>query len=229
MDFAWCDRCAKQGWALFFIFVSLLATLILAPLITGLALLGIKSERLRRTIVVVMTAFLAVCSINLVWRMFPSDFTTFHVDDHLINEVMLGVEVLMAGYVIYLGVKHKRPLIVAFMLAQSALMIWFELAYGKQMHVGQNLFVDKFSIIMALINGVVGGLICVYALGYMKEYHEHHHPELKDRRPFLFGTMFIFLGAMFGLVFANNLVWFFFFWEITTLCSFFLIGYKEDE
>jgi ech hydrogenase subunit A len=34
---------------------------------------------------------------------------------------------------------------------------------------------------------------------------------------------------MFGLVFSNNLVWVYFFWEVTTLCSFILIGYTETE
>ena len=33
---------------------------------------------------------------------------------------------------------------------------------------------------------------------------------------------------MFGVVFANNLVWLFFFWEVTTACSFLLIGYTRD-
>ena len=37
------------------------------------------------------------------------------------------------------------------------------------------------------------------------------------------------MGAMFGLIFANNLVWLFLFWEITTLCSFLLIGYTQTE
>ncbi len=37
--------------------------------------------------------------------------------------------------------------------------------------------------------------------------------------------MVIFLGAMNGLVCANNLYWLYFFWEITTLCSFLLIGH----
>jgi ech hydrogenase subunit A len=42
--------------------------------------------------------------------------------------------------------------------------------------------------------------------------------------------MFLFLSAMFGLVTSNNLAWLFFFWEVTTLCSFFLIGFtKTDE
>ena len=35
------------------------------------------------------------------------------------------------------------------------------------------------------------------------------------------------MGAMFGLVFADDLPWLFFFWEITTLCSFLLIGYTQ--
>jgi ech hydrogenase subunit A len=41
--------------------------------------------------------------------------------------------------------------------------------------------------------------------------------------------MFAFLSAMFGLVFSNNLLWVLFFWEITTLCSFLLIGYTKTE
>jgi len=41
--------------------------------------------------------------------------------------------------------------------------------------------------------------------------------------------MYLFLSAMFGIVFSNNLMWIYFFWEITTLCSFLLIGYKNDK
>jgi ech hydrogenase subunit A len=95
--------------------------------------------------------------------------------------------------------------------------------------VAQNLFVDKFSVIMALINGIVGGGICIYALGYMREYHEVAHRDVRDRRPLFFALLFIFMGAMFGLIFANNLVWLFLFWEITTLCSFLLIGYTQTD
>ena len=34
---------------------------------------------------------------------------------------------------------------------------------------------------------------------------------------------------MFGIVFSNNLMWIFFFWEITTICSALLIGYRNDK
>jgi len=63
--------------------------------------------------------------------------------------------------------------------------------------VAQNLFVDKFTVIMALINGIVGGGICIYALGYMREYHEVAHRDVPDRRPLFFALLFIFMGAMF--------------------------------
>jgi ech hydrogenase subunit A len=116
---------------------------------------------------------------------------------------------------------------VALMLAQAGLMFWFEWTYGSRLEAAHNLFVDKFSVIMALINGVVGGGICLYALGYMREYHEVAHRDVADRRPFFFALLFVFMGAMFGIIFANNLLWLFLFWEITTLCSFLLIGYTQ--
>src|SRR4030042_6771303 len=62
----------------------------------------------------------------------------------------------------------------------------------------------------------------------MKDFHAHHK-ELPDRRNIFFFIMFAFLSAMFGLVFSNNLLWVYFFWEITTLCSFLLIGYTKTE
>ena len=142
---------------------------------------------------------------------------------------MQFVEIGMSIFIIYVGVRAKRPLIVALALAQACLMVWFELTQGEHLEAAQNLFVDKLAVIMALINGIVGGGICIYALGYMREYHEVAHREVRDRRPFFFALLFIFMGAMFGLIFANNLVWLFLFWEITTLCSFLLIGYTQTD
>jgi len=81
---------------------------------------------------------------------------------------------------------------------------------------------------MALIIGIIGTLICIFAIGYMKDFQRHHHDQ-PDRRPFFFFLLFAFLSAMFGVVFANNLVWLYFFWEVTTACSFLLIGYTRTQ
>jgi len=42
-------------------------------------------------------------------------------------------------------------------------------------------------------------------------------------------TVSFFLGAMFGVVFSEQLDLALFFWEVTTLCSFLLIGYKTER
>ena len=46
---------------------------------------------------------------------------------------------------------------------------------------------------------------------------------------FFFSMLFLFLAAMFGLVLSENLVWMYFFWEITSVVSFLLIGYTRTE
>lgn len=52
------------------------------------------------------------------------------------------------------------------------------------------LYLDYMSVIMVLAVGIVGSLICVYALGYMKDFqaHDEHEAALRgqtapDRRP----------------------------------------------
>jgi len=203
--------------------------LILLPFAAGACLLCVRSDALRRILVAMVT--LVVCAATVLLAVRPAAIPNFRVsiNRHWLDLGTLAVEVAMALYVIYVGVRAKRPLIVAIMLAQAVLMVWFECSYGSHIEIARNLFIDNFAIIMALINGVVGGGIFLYALDYMRQYHQSAHPEFADRRPFFFALLFIFMGAMFGLVFANNLIWLFLFWEITTLCSFLLIGYTQTD
>jgi len=198
--------------------------MILGPLAAGAGLACLKPERLRRLLVASVTLAVAGGALALARLPAPGDLAGFH--HHALNLAMSVVEAGMGLYVIYVGSRARRPLIVALMLAQAGLLGWLEWAHGSRLVAAHNLFLDKLSIIMALINGLVGGGICLYALGYMEEYQALHR-EVADRRPFFFALLFVFLGAMFGVIFANNLLWLFLFWEITTLCSFLLIGYTQ--
>jgi ech hydrogenase subunit A len=209
--------------------VILILALILVPLAAGLLLLCLRPDLPRKILVSVVT--LAVCCGTGYLAILPTpvDLSGFRLNPYWINLGMQFVEIGMSIYIIYVGVRAKRPLIVALALAQACLMVWFEITQGEHLEVAQQLFVDKLAVIMALINGLVGGGICLYALGYMREYHQVAHRDVADRRPFFFALLFIFMGAMFGLIFANNLVWLFLFWEITTLCSFLLIGYTQTD
>ena len=199
--------------------------MILGPIATGAGLLCLKPDQFRK--ILVSGIALLVCGgvLALAALPIPTALHELPLDHQWINLAMMVVEGAMGLYVIYVGLRARRPMIVALMLAQAGLMFWLELTQGSKLEAAQNFYVDKFSIIMALINGVVGGGICLYALGYMREYHEVAHREVADRRPLFFALLFVFMGAMFGIIFVNNLVWLFLFWEITTLCSFLLIGY----
>lgn len=139
---------------------------------------------------------------------------------------MLAIEILLTCMVLWLSVKHRHFFTALLALYQTASLAWLELS-GKIHESAGMLRLDRLSLLMCLIVAIIGGLICIYALGYMKDYHHHH--SFKDRRPFFFAMLYVFLGAMFGLVLSGSLVWIYFFWEITSVVSFLLIGYTKEE
>lgn len=208
---------------------QLLIFLILFPLIAAFFLLLAKKDLERDWIVKLSALVIGVVSVYLL-------ITTFDKGAMLVSVipaepaglVMFILEMLIAVFILYLGITHKKWLVVGLILVQAVMMLYFEMTYAHAIDVQSNLFIDEFSNILALIIGIIGSLICVYSLGYMKFFHEHH-PEMPDKRPFFFGILFLFLAAMFGLVFSNNIIWVYFFWEVTTLCSFLLIGYTKTE
>ena len=208
--------------------LNLLLYLILFPLIAALFLLVERRDSSRTLIVQLSAIAIGIVSLVLLVLGFNKDTLLYAVGSEPVSQVMFFIEMILAVFILYLGIKYRKSLTVVLILLQAGLLIWFETSLAGHLHVENNLFVDQFSIIMALIIGIIGTLICVYAVGYMETYH-NRHKEIRDRRGIFFGILFVFLAAMFGLVFSNNLLWVFFFWEITTICSFLLIGYSETE
>lgn len=200
--------------------------LIFFPIIIALILLVTKEDRARDMVVKFAAALIAAASIVAAVQFITSGSEYFRVHVEAINYIMMAIEVILAVYIIFVGIKHRKYLASLFAVIQTPLLVWFELTKGHHIEVEHNMYIDRLSIIMILIIGIVGSLITVYALGYMKDF-QHHHADQKDRRPWFFFVMFIFLGAMVGLVTSNNIIWMYFFWEITSLSSFWLIGYTK--
>lgn len=203
---------------------------ILFPLICALALYAIRHNGARKVVVNVASAITIAGVILFIANFFTSGKSSFlnMPEPEIMNVVMLVCELFITGLIVFLCCKYKRYQIIPLPLIQTGLMIWLEYFSNITLQESQTFYVDQLAVIMCFVIGVVGCLICIYALGYMKSYHEHHK-EVKDRRPMFFFMLFLFLSAMFGLVLSNNLVWMFFFWEITTLCSFLLIGYSKTQ
>src|SRR6266487_767661 len=78
------------------------------------------------------------------------------------------------------------------------------------------LTLDQLSRTMAVLVSGVGALIHIYSLGYMR------NDEGKSR---YFAALSLFMFAMLGIVFANNFVMLFIFWELVGFTSYVLIGH----
>jgi ech hydrogenase subunit A len=203
--------------------------LLLFPLVPAVLSSLIGHRKTGGWIIRASSLVIALASIYCAWLFVGKSTTLFTLESPWIEKGVFAAEMLVALFLLYKCREIKRvewwiPVLV---LAQLAITVWCEFGFAVP-RVEHALYIDSFSVIMALIIGIIGTLICVYSVQYMKDYH-HHHPEMKDRRRSFFFVMFLFLSAMFGVVFANNIVWLFLCWEVTTLCSFVMIGYPKTE
>ncbi|MDJ0953645.1 MAG: proton-conducting transporter membrane subunit [Acidimicrobiia bacterium] len=80
--------------------------------------------------------------------------------------------------------------------------------------------VDAYALVFLLVIAGAGVPIFLYSQRYFTA----------SRRATIFAaTMTVFAGAMVGLVAADHLLALFVFWELTTISSYLLIGYKDEE
>ncbi|HEY0878259.1 MAG TPA: monovalent cation/H+ antiporter subunit A [Zeimonas sp.] len=76
--------------------------------------------------------------------------------------------------------------------------------------------IDGFAWMFAMLVTGIGALVVLYARYYMSP---------SDPVPRFFSFLLAFMGSMLGVVTAGNLIQLVFFWELTSLFSFLLIGY----
>jgi len=93
-------------------------------------------------------------------------------------------------------------------------------AWIPQMGVFLSFYLDGLSLVFALLICGLGALIVLYSGSYLRG-----HPELGRFYMFLLG----FMASMLGLVLAANAIAVFIFWELTSLTSYFLIGFDHHR
>ncbi len=106
------------------------------------------------------------------------------------------------------------------LLAKVEEPLLVKLPWGAQVGLSLSFNFDGLGLLFALLISGIGCLIAIYAGGYLKG-----HPDLGR----FYFWLFVFMTAMIGVVLADNLILLFVFWELTSLSSFFLIGFKHDE
>ncbi len=208
--------------------MNVIYALILFPLAASIFIFFVRNDGVRNAAVKVSAFVVAVLTLCVSIRYFKDGISFTPANEEAIDLVIMAIEVLVAAYIIITGFKNKKYIVSVFAIIQTPLMLWFELTRKNGIEVENSIVFDKLTAIMVLIIGVIGSLICLYAVGYMKWYHTHHK-DYQERKYFFLAVLFLFLSAMFGLVLSNNLTWLYFCWELTTLCSYLLIGYTKTE
>ena len=162
------------------------------------------------------------------WLQYGARTIVLYPSTELVDHLMIGGDIFLLCLIIYLSVKYRRVLPILLSVVQTGLVLFTEFKIAPRLTAQTHIKIDWLSILMCLIIAFVGGFICIYTVGYMKGYHRHH-TDVKDRQPFFFSMLFLFLAAMFGLVLSQHLIWMYFFWEITSVVSFLMIGYTRTE
>lgn len=94
------------------------------------------------------------------------------------------------------------------------------LSWFPSLGVDLKLVLDGFSLMMCLLVTGIGFFILLYASGYLA----------KDKYIFRFYVLIlIFMTSMLGIVLSGNLLLMFVFWEMTTISSYLLVGYKFEK
>ncbi len=94
----------------------------------------------------------------------------------------------------------------------------FQSSWVPSLGINFDFSLDGLSLLMALLVSGIGTFVVIYAGGYL-------HGDENLGKFYLF--LLLFMSAMLGVVLADNIILLFIFWELTSISSFFLIGYKH--
>ncbi|XVH31782.1 hydrogen gas-evolving membrane-bound hydrogenase subunit E [Haloferacaceae archaeon DSL9] len=86
--------------------------------------------------------------------------------------------------------------------------------------VALRFYVDGWALLFALLASGIGALIFAYSSNYM-----HDEPRLAR----YYAALLAFMGSILGVALAADLVALFLFWELTSICSFILIGHHSSD
>ncbi len=87
--------------------------------------------------------------------------------------------------------------------------------------------IDPLAIIMLLAATVIGVVIAIYSVGYLSPGNREHRTRSGQARYYFW--LMVFVGSMAGIAVSPTLLQLLIFWEMTTLCSWALISFYDNE
>ncbi len=199
----------------------LLSLTVLVPVLFGIISYLVPGYNLKKYSVILCALVLSVASLLVLYNG-PQNLTVESINMGItlpVSTIIVALDFLLMLVFLYYGYKDRDYKILGLAVLQLVLLSYLEFFAAAGEAAGATFVIDDLSIVMCLIVSLIGSLILIYSIGYMKGD--------KNVSSF-FLIMMVFLGDMNALIFANDLTWLFFFWEGTTLCSFLLIRHYRD-
>src|SRR5690606_6261585 len=98
--------------------------------------------------------------------------------------------------------------------------VHFHHSWVPSLGVNFDFRLDGLSLLFSLLITGIGSLVFLYAAPYLKGHR------YLDR---FYAYLSLFMAAMLGVVLSDNVLLLFIFWELTSISSFFLIGFNNDN
>lgn len=196
--------------------------LILIPLFSALLVYTIPFNRIKY-LSVLSLLFTSIISIKIYF----SNFIGILPQPSLNYSYLITIsDVVLLILFIKIGLKSKDKTISLINFISLILFIFLELIHKKE-HIGF-INIDSLTKLMLIIVNIIALFIFIHALPYMQE-HKKHFNLPKNSNNIFFSILLLFVSAMNGLVLTNHLLHFYFFFELTTLCSYLLIGHNNNQ
>ncbi len=204
--------------------------LICFPFLTALLLFFTKNDKLK-ALISYLGAILVICAAGILWFDWLKggyEPIFLYQNTEIVDHIIFVAEIVIMVLITFLCFKYKKRIICLLSIIPTIII-----AFAEQININpteklEHIYIDRLAMLMCTIISLVGSLIIIYAVGYMSGYHMHHK-EVKDRSNYFLALLFVFMGSMFGFVLSSSLIWLYFFWECTSVCSFLLIGYTRSE
>ena len=199
--------------------MELVLVLVFLPALAALFMLFSRSIQLQYLLVTVAVLVLSSLSLYLFFTPTAPMVLTF---SPALETILIVADVVLLLYFVQQGYRFKANKVIGLAVVQLLLYALIEVSLDA--HSGATLLVDQLSLLMFLIINIVGGTIVFYALRYMAD-----EAMSAFRKRLFVAYLLLFLSVMNTIVIANSLLLFFFLFEMTTLASYLLIRFREDE
>jgi multicomponent Na+:H+ antiporter subunit A len=103
-----------------------------------------------------------------------------------------------------------------------------DLPWAPTLGLRLSLTLDGLGALYCLLTTGIGAAVFAYGAGYLPAHLEHEHRPAAEQRRF-WPWMVLFMVAMMGLALAQDLVLLFVLFDLTAVCSYFLIGFDRDR